>query len=223
LAALSAPAAGLALAGRLRGWTGGGTGDHPRASFGPRQAWNYTVEWSNVFLKPVLNRGGDHARDKELVEATATDSQSPLRLIHFAMHPPLATRPLDAAPWVRHAHWVIGALLATGTLWSMGRRPLAGAELAVGLGALTIVMLMLSPVCHQHYLCLMLPSAAGLIACCWEGRGPRWLGRVLAVLLPFVSVAMALPFIPGLGVFRDHGLPGLAALAILALSCMVMY
>jgi hypothetical protein len=195
----------------------------PALAFGPRQAWNYTVEWSDVFLQPVLNRGGDHARDKELVEATATDSQSPLRLIHFAMYPHLATRPADAAPWVRYAHWLIGGLLAVATLWSMGRRPLEGSELAVGLGALTIVMLMLSPVCHQHYLCLMLPAAAGLIAFCWEKRAPAWLPRVLVVLLPFVSVAMGLPFIPGLGVLRDHGLPGFTALVLLAVSCVVLY
>jgi hypothetical protein len=194
----------------------------PAVVFGPRQAWNYTVEWSEVFLRPVLNRGGDHSRDKELVEATATDSQSPLRLIHFAMYPHLATRPADAAPWVRHAHWLIGGVLTAATLWSMRRRQLAGADLAVGLGALTIVMLMLSPICHQHYLCLMLPCAAGLIAYCWEKRCPSWLPRVLVVLLPFISVAMGLPFIPGFGVFRDHGLPGLAALSLLAVSCAAL-
>src|SRR5262249_5891209 len=167
-------------------------------------------------------RAGDHARDKELVEATATDSQSPLRLIHFAMYPHLATRPADAAPWVRQAHWAIGALLTIATLWSMGRRPLAGTELAVALGSLTIVMLMLSPVCHQHYLCLMLPSVGGLISCCWEQRGPRWLPFVLVALLPFVSVAMAVPFIPGFGVLRDHGLPGLTAILLLAACCFVL-
>jgi hypothetical protein len=194
----------------------------PAVVFGPRQAWNYTVEWSDVFLRPVLNRGGDHSRDKELVEATATDSQSPLRLIHFALYPHLATRPADAAPWVRLAHWLIGGVLTAATIWSMGRRRLAGTELAVGLGALTIVMLMLSPVCHQHYLCLMLPATAGLIAYCWEQGGIAWLPRTLIVLLPFISVAMALPFIPGFGVLRDHGLPGLAALMLLAVSCAAL-
>src|SRR5205085_4872381 len=113
--------------------------------FGPRRAWDYTLEWSNVFLRPVLNRGGDHARDKELVEATATDSQSPLRLIHFALYPHLATRPADAAPWVRHMHWVIGAGLTVLTLWCVGRRPLDGPALVLALGCLTIALLMLSP------------------------------------------------------------------------------
>jgi hypothetical protein len=194
----------------------------PAVVFGPRQAWNYTMEWGDVILRPVLNRDGDHSRDKELVEATATDSQSPLRLIHFAMYPHLATRPADAAPWVRYAHWLIGGLITAAALWSMGRRRLAGAELAVGLGTLTIVMLMLSPICHQHYLCLMLPCAAGLIAYCWEKRAPSWLPRVLVVLLPFISVAMGLPFIPGLGFLRDHGLPGFAALLLLWVSCAAL-
>jgi hypothetical protein len=194
----------------------------PGLVFGPRQAWDYTVEWSNVFMRPILNRGGDHARDKELVEATATDSQSPLRIIHFALHPDLATRPHDAAPWVRHTHWLIGALLTLVTLWSMGRRNLVGTELAIGMGALIILMLMISPMTHQHYLCLMLPSVAALIAWVWENRGPAWLPVALLILLPLVSVAMAMPFIPGFGVLRDHGLPGLMALLLLGVSCIVL-
>jgi hypothetical protein len=194
----------------------------PSLVFGPKQAWDYTVEWSNVFIRPVINRGGDHARDKELVEATATDSQSPLRIIHFAMYPHLATRPADAAPWVRRAHWLIGGLLTIGTLWSIGRRPLAGTELVIGIGALIIVMLMLSPVTHQHYLCLMLPSAAGLIVFVWEKRGPPWLQAVLLILLPLMSIAMAVPFIPGFGVLRDQGVPGLMALLLLIVSCLVL-
>jgi hypothetical protein len=195
----------------------------PSVVFGPRKAWDYTLEWSNVLMRPVLNRGGDHARDKELVEATATDSQSPLRIIHFAMYPHLATRPADAAPWVRQAHWLIGGLLTIGTLWSMGRRNLAGTELVIGMGALIIVMLMLSPVTHQHYLCLMLPSVAGLIVWAWEKHGPVWLTGVLLVLLPFMSVAMAVPFIPGFGVLRDHGLPGFTAILLLGISCIVLH
>jgi hypothetical protein len=194
----------------------------PAVVFGPRKAWDYTVEWSNVFMRPVLNRGGDHARDKELVEATATDSQSPLRIIHFALHPHLPTRPADAAPMVRRAHWLIGVLLTLVTLWTMGRRNLVGTELVVGIGALVVVMLMLSPVTHQHYLCLMLPSVAGLIVLAWENRGPLWLPRALLVFLPLMSVAMALPFIPGFGVLRDHGLPGMMALLLLGVSCLVL-
>src|SRR5262249_55553442 len=114
------------------------------------------------------------------------------------------------------------ALLTLATLWSMGRRPLAGTELAVALGALTIVMLMLSPVCHQHYLCLMLPSVAGLGLCCLGHRGPRWLPTAPLLPFPFFCVAMALPFIPGFGVLRDHGLPGITALLLLAASCIVL-
>jgi hypothetical protein len=194
----------------------------PAVVLGPRQAWDYTVEWSDVFLRPVLNRGGDHARDKELVQATATDSQSPLRVIHFAIYPDLATRPADAAPWVRHAHWLIGGLLTLGILWSMGRRNLVGSELVIGIGAISIVMLMLSPVCHQHYLCLLLPSVAGLLVWGWENRGATWLPPVLLVFLPVMSLSMSVPFIPGMGALRDHGLPGFMALLLLGVSCVVL-
>jgi hypothetical protein len=194
----------------------------PGVVFGPRQAWDYTREWSNVLLRPVLNRGGDHARDKELVEATATDSQSPLRLIHFALYPHLESRPADAAPWVRHTHWLIGGLLTVLAVWAIGGQPLQGPALVLAIGCLTIVMLMLSPVCHQHYLCLLMPAVTALLVYVWEKRGPVWLPYTLAVLLPFVSVALFVPFIPGLGVLRDHGLPGFAALLLLGVGCAVL-
>jgi hypothetical protein len=194
----------------------------PAVVFGPAKAWHYTQEWSNVFLQPVLNRGGDHARDKELVEATATDSQSPLRIIHFALYPDFNTRPADAAPWVRHVHWLIGAVLTLLTMFAIGSRPHTGASLVLAFGALIIVMLMVSPVCHQHYLCVMLPTAAALMALAWEQQGCRWLARVLLVLLPIVSLALLAPFIPGWGILRDHGLPGAAALVLWATACLAL-
>ncbi len=194
----------------------------PGVIFGPERTWQYTQEWSQVLLRPVLNRDGDHARDKELVEATATDSQSPLRLIHFAMYPHLATRPPDAAPWVRNVHWLIGIGITLVTLWSIGRRPLAGSALVLAFGSLIFAMLMLSPVCHQHYLCLLLPIPAGLLVYAWEHPALVWLPRVLTAILPFVSVAMFLPFIPGLGFLRDHGLPGFAGLLLWIVACVVL-
>jgi hypothetical protein len=37
-----------------------------------------------------------------------------------------------------------------------------------------------------------------------------------------MSVAMAIPFIPGFGVLRDHGLPGFTAILLLGISCIVL-
>ena len=65
-------------------------------------------------------------------------------------------------------------------------------------------------------------NRAALLIWVWERRGPAWLPKVLAVVLPLVSVAMILPFVPGLGIFRDHGLPGLAAMLLLGVSCAVL-
>jgi hypothetical protein len=89
-------------------------------------------------------------------------------------------------------------------------------------GSLTFAMLMLSPVCHQHYLCLLLPIPAGLLVYAWEKPALVWLPRVLTAVLPFVSVAMFLPFIPGLGFLRDHGLPGFAGLLLWIVGCVVL-
>lgn len=192
----------------------------PMAVFGPEKTWAYTQEWGDVLLRPALRREGDSTRAKELIEATATDSQSPLRLIHFALYPKLETRPPDAAPWVRRAHWLIGAALVLATLWSAGRRPPDGARLAVFQGSLIVVMLMLSPVCHQHYLCLLLPLVMGLVAGAWESQQVPRLGTGLGALLLAFPVATCLPFLPGLGFLRDHGLPGIMALVVWLAGCL---
>src|SRR5262249_22319391 len=44
----------------------------PAAVLGPRRTWDYTMEWTEVLLRPALRQGGSRDRDKELIETTAT-------------------------------------------------------------------------------------------------------------------------------------------------------
>jgi hypothetical protein len=37
-----------------------------------------------------------------------------------------------------------------------------------------------------------------------------------------MSLAMSVPFIPGMGALRDHGLPGFMAILLLGVSCLVL-
>jgi hypothetical protein len=75
-------------------------------------------------------------------------------------------------------------------------------------GALTTTMLMTSPVCHMHYLVLLMPLWMGLIAVHWERQ--HWQGEPLswgrqAIHLTFAG-ALILPHIPGLEILKDTGL-----------------
>jgi hypothetical protein len=194
----------------------------PAAVLGPRQTWEYTVEWGRVLLLPALDQGGDRARDKELIETMATDSQSPVRVLHCFLYPDPYQRPENAAPWVRQVHWVVGIGLTLITLWAAGRRNLDGPGLVLFLGCLIFNMNMLSPVCHQHYFCLMVPTVMALLVFAWEPERPRWLRVGLGGVLPAFFILTMLPLIPDWAWLRDFGLAGFGALLVWGLGCIVL-
>src|SRR5205807_2368462 len=100
-----------------------------------------------------LGAGDDPSRARELIDVTATDSQSFQAIFHNTLYPDRDSRPPTAGPWVRLAHWLAGSLLTVLTLAAArGRTDARGAVLL--LGCLTIIMMLLSPVCHLHYFCL---------------------------------------------------------------------
>jgi hypothetical protein len=195
----------------------------PAAVLGPRKTSHYTMEWTEVLLRPALRQGGSRARDKELIETTATDSQSVERILHNYLYPDPLHRPAIAAPWETRTHWLVGALLTVISLAAAGRRPLSPARTVIFLGSLIIVMNLVSPVCHQHYMALLLPMVMGLIALAWEPEGTTRLRRTLTVLLPVVFIGTLLPFIPGFQVLRDLGVPGGTALLLWATGCIVLW
>jgi hypothetical protein len=97
----------------------------------------------------------------------------------------------------------------------------------IGFGALTLVMLLVSPVCHLHYFCLSLPLLMGLVATSWHAeptaaKVPR-LGRGLTWLLVMNLVANALPRFPGLELLRDVGLAMYAGLLLWLVGCVVLW
>src|SRR5207244_155765 len=135
----------------------------PLAVFGPRQTAAYYREWHEVLVQPALTEGGNQSRAKELIDVTATDSQSFLAVTHNTLHVDRARRPAVASPSVRLMHWALGGTFTALLLLAFGtsRRP-AGDEVVL-LGGLIVLMILLSPVCHLHYFALVLPLAAGLL------------------------------------------------------------
>ncbi len=181
-----------------------------------------------MLLRPALAEGEDQSRTKELINVTSTDSQSFLATIHNTIHLDRNTRPAQASAGVRHAHWTISGLLTLLTLLA-ARRRLAddGAATVLFLGALVILMLLSSPVCHIHYFTLSLPLVMGLIVASWEQQrtgevGVRR-GMALKLLLSAHVIVTVLPRIPGLEVLRDVGLAMYAALVLWAVACIVVW
>jgi hypothetical protein len=197
----------------------------PAAVLGPRRTADLYRQQLQVLILPALGLGEDKSRAKELIEATATDSQSVLTVLHNTLYRDRATRPNDASPRERGVHIVIGLVLTMGTLLSVGRRPLHGADVPLFVGALTLVMLLLSPVCHTHYFALALPAVMGLLARAWEEEPDRvWLRPGLAALFGLVVAGNVLPLLPyAWGEFlKDTGLAMYAALALWLTACVIL-
>ena len=154
----------------------------PLAALGPHQTETCYRKYFNVLLGPALTGGGDQSRAEELLNATGTDSQSFLTIIHNTMHP-WQPRPPHAAPWVRPVHWILSFLITAITLW-FGRRarPADGIYNILFLGTLIVAMLPISPVSHTHYFVFALPLVMALTAYSWERNQAPCLGRGYVIL-----------------------------------------
>jgi hypothetical protein len=184
----------------------------PGLVLGPARTADAYAELTEVLIRPALHHGTDQSRAKELIEVTATDSQSLLAVWHNLMHLDQDTRPDVASPGTRRAHWIVGGMLLALTLLAGGRMTdgPAWAEATLA-GMLNVVMILVCPVCHLHYFCLALPLAMGLMQRAWEtGSLPVRTGLALAGW----TACLALPHFPGMYVVRDAGLATYGTLAL---------
>jgi hypothetical protein len=211
-----------------------GLGLIPAAVMGPQRTLRCYREWIAVLVRPALAEGEDHSRDKELIGATSTDSQSIEAILHNTLNLDRDSRPMEYAPQTKLVHWLIGGALTGLTLLAVGRRHPSPRDVLLGVGALILIMLLLSPVCHLHYFCLALPLVTGLLLTLWEREGETsvaaatpvsWAPRILTGLFVLNVLANTLPHVPGLELLRDIGLATyqalllwLAAIVVLAVS-----
>jgi hypothetical protein len=191
----------------------------PGAVFGPVQTCAYYREWTHVLLWPALGPGTDRSRAKELIDITATDSQSFQAIFHNTMYPNPATRPSKPSAAVRCAHWLVGGFLTIVTLL-VGRRREDAPAVIIRLGALIVIMMLLSPVCHLHYFCLSLPLVMGSLAA--VGEENRLAKRGMYALVILYSLANALPHFPTLQLLRDCGLATYAALLLWLVGMIIL-
>jgi hypothetical protein len=192
----------------------------PVAALGPAQTLVCYKEQYQVLIAPALGMGTDQSRAEELIQVPATDSQSFLATIHNTLHLDPWTRPLHASAIVRKVHWLLGATFTLMTLLAARRhRTSTGAPVALFVGALTLIMLLLSPVCHTHYFLLAIPAFMGLLAVSWE-RSDSLLGKGLLCLIGIMEVGFILPLLPACQVLRDCGLMMYAMLGLWLTACI---
>ncbi len=196
----------------------------PTAAWGPEKALYYHLQFAEKILLPGLGLGADQTVAKELTNVTATDSQSFLAMFHNTLHLDPATRPHQAAPLVRLLALLAGGLVTAMTLGAAGRgRPASAAtELLLG-GLLVVPMLLLCPVCHRPYFCLLLPLVMAVmvrsqVLTLLGPKAPINLGwrrlqaGLFALWFSADILAHTLPHVPGLSILRDLGLASYAAL-----------
>ncbi len=187
----------------------------PALAFGPARTVGCYRELAQVLIGPALGAGGDQSRATELINVTATDSQSLLAVMHNTLHPEPYTRPRQAAPAVRLASYLAGGGLTLLTFWAAGwRRPQDGPAAVIFFGMLILNMLLLCPVCHLHYFCMSIPLVMGLLAARWESMIDPRLGGGLTILLAVHFVANVLGQVPALQLLRDCGAATYGALVL---------
>ncbi len=196
----------------------------PAAWLGSAQTISYFGEWYEVLARPALGTGDDHARDNELILVTSTDSQSLGPTIHNTIYLDRNTRPRQLDATLRMIHWLGAALMIGVTLLAAGWRS-GGHRLRplILLGALILVMLLVSPVCHLHYFCLALPLIMGLLAWDWQKQGSMWpsLGMILLLLGNFVLNGVT--HLPESDLARDLGVAAYATFLLWLVAIVVLW
>ena len=200
----------------------------PAMFFGFRGAVEENLKVVSQVLTPgVGGQGaGDQTRAKELTNTIATDSSSFVAVIHNWRNPqPHWHRPPDAAPSTRMAHWGISAFMVAVSAFMIWRNRTKGpAEQLMLLGGLMLVMVLASPVSHNHHFAMCLPALSGLWLWGLKQR-PGQIAPRLWVFVPLVSwtVGTAILLFPGplFLMLREFGL-GTAVTVILWATCMTV-
>jgi hypothetical protein len=174
----------------------------PSLAWGPAGAVEVHKRMADAIIKPGLGLGGDPARDKELIEITATDNQSIQAVVHSYRHWDRLTRPNQADPEAKLVHLFAGVLLTGGLLLAYGfRRDHDVERNLLFLGGLVLVMTVSSPVSHTHYFCLALPAVTVLaLRSARQGPGRLLPSPPVLALLIVAGVCFTMPMVP----FSEH-------------------
>jgi hypothetical protein len=203
----------------------------PLVAIGPAATAACYRSLQRQLIAPGLGEGHDDTLAKELTNVTATDTQSFVAVITNVLNPDPATRPDKASLPVRASHWLLSGTFTLLTLLSAWRRGARDpAETAIFVGALALIMLLTSPICHLHYFVLAVPLLMGLLVRQWErlpdGQVPSGrlgLGTGLGAVLAVFLIGQGIPhLVPLFQAARDFGLATGVTLALWATGCLAL-
>jgi hypothetical protein len=205
----------------------------PVIVMGPDRAMN---GYSDLYRQTVVASITGDTRgplSDELTGITSTDSNSPMVILHNIIHPVKRNRPKVAAEGVRLAHWLIAFVLILITLYASGWKRLgrllrgrvdAEPRELLLLGALLIVMYIMSPVFSPHYVSTALPLVITLLFMIWQRYPYPHIPAVWKILFLALFASHLLTSIDR-GVFlylRDFGLVLFTSLALWAGSIVML-
>ncbi len=195
-----------------------------------------TIDSYRTFYAEVLQAGikgeTENIRGGELTCITCTDSNSPMTIIHNIINPDRFTRPREAVPIVRWTHWVLGLLLTLLTLiaarWR-GQRLISGAVSSSScevlfLGQLGLLMCIVSPVFHPHYISMLIPLVSVMLFVIWKDNGYSNIPLRWNLVFWFLIIGHVLTAIGGVFWFlRDFGLVLMSTLILYGAAIVLMF
>src|SRR5262245_47643508 len=171
----------------------------PVAAIGPQATARLYLDRADFVTSVFRTEGSNRPGAEEMLDATATHSQSFQVVLHKTLHLGAEETPALPAAWVRATHWILAIVLTLAVCLPGNMRDEQGLALARRVALLTLLMILACPVCHLHYFTLALPVVAVLLVpATLPGRG--------VVLAGFLG-AVSLSLLPGLGWLHDLGLP----------------
>lgn len=196
----------------------------PVIAYGPQQTLRSYQELNSVLIGPTFGWSDDTSRVNELLSTKGPRSQSIVSMITNAMYPDRLTRPSKSPAIARILHWSIGAAMIAVTFWSFRKlRPLPPfqnrSHEALMMSSLSLIMILICPVTHLHYLMLALPAAITLLAI---DRGPNVYPSISLLLIYSVHMAtVVISQMPGCELLKELAVPGYGIFALWIYTCKV--
>jgi hypothetical protein len=188
----------------------------PVLALGPARTASVYHSWLTLVVLPLFDSGTDRPGAHEITDLTIADNQSLLQAIHNWRHRdlPLRARPDRASVDARLTVYAVGAALLALFALVAGRRPQDTArEQLTGMGLLTGIALVVSPLAHHYYAVLMLPLLTALVDA-WLDDGRRLRARAAS------AAVMALFALSG-GLVAIRGAKGVGELPLVSLFVLM--
>jgi hypothetical protein len=176
----------------------------PLAILGPVRTLDQYQRYGEVFLGPVFGLTDDQSRQDELLGINSTDSIGVRNALYNWVFFDRTKRPPFIPASITWSYRLLGGLMTLLVLWPGTRGGSRGPwSEAAQFSALILLMAILSPICHLHYMIFCLPLVSCVIARQWDFRPTLHLPVALfAILIGFV-LANTIPSLPGLDRLKD--------------------